>query len=85
MKKFCAILMAIVACTSMSAYGGQEDKPFDPKRCQARCKELSTVENMKKDLDYAAVQNDPALSDAEKAKHHKEAVKKSCRHICTGE
>ena len=85
MKTLCAMLMAMAAVTSTSAYAQDGEQMVDPKRCQARCKEAFTVEIMKKDPGYAAVHNDPAISDAEKAKRHKEAVKKVCREICTGE
>jgi hypothetical protein len=85
MKKFCAMLLAIAAVTSLQAYAQDGEKMVDPKACQARCKDMMTVETMSKDPNFAAVQNDPAKSDAEKAKLHKDAAKKVCRKICTDE
>ncbi len=82
MMKFCAMLMAIAACTSMPAYGGQEDKAFDSKECMSRCKDYYTPKMLGKDADYLAFQSDPTRSDAEKARNEKEALKKLCRKSC---
>ena len=85
MKNLRAVLVAIAALISTQAIAQDGEQMVDPKRCQTKCKEALTVDIMKKDAAYAAFHNDPAVSDAEKAKHHKEAVKKTCRKICTDE
>ncbi len=78
-----ALLMAIAALTSTSAIAQQGELTYDPKRCEAVCKADMKPEKLKKETyDYEAVQSDPAKSDADKARSHKDAVKKVCRYIC---
>ncbi len=82
MKSIIALLMAVAAFTSTPAFAKQETT-FDPKRCEVRCKEIMKPEKIKKDVyDYDAVRSDPTKSDAEKARRHKDALKKVCRAIC---
>jgi hypothetical protein len=83
MKTYISLLMAIAAFTSPPAFPQQEGQTFDSKTCDARCKEITKPEDIKKDVyDHRAVQGDPSKSEAEKARSHKDAVKKVCRSIC---
>jgi hypothetical protein len=83
MKKLTALLVTVAAFSSISAFAQQGESTFDPKRCEAICKETLTADKLKKDVyDYEALQRDPAKSAAEKVRNNKDAVKKVCRSIC---
>jgi hypothetical protein len=83
MNKYLAVVLAVAAMHAVPALAEEE---FNVKQCQKRCLEIIDVSKSKKAVyDYESVQNDPALTEAQKKKLHKDELKRACTRICVAD